>query len=153
KKIDLAYFKPAHGLNPDLAARYAKNRLVVTRQVKFIPGKDDAIDLVLFVNGLPVATVELKNPLTGQRTVNAICQYMRDRDWRQKLFEFKRRAIVHFAVDPDTVYMTTRLAGGATFFLPFNQGTGGAGNAGGAGNPPDPHGYRTAYLWQQVWQR
>jgi len=153
KKIDLAYFKPAHGLNPDLEARYAKNRLVVTRQVKFIPDKEDAIDLVLFVNGLPVTTVELKNPLTGQRTVNAICQYMRDRDPRQKLFEFKRRAIVHFAVDPDTVYMTTRLAGGSTFFLPFNQGSGGSGNAGGAGNPPNPEGYRTAYLWEQVWQR
>jgi type I restriction enzyme R subunit len=153
KKIDLAYFKPAHGLNPDLEARYAKNRLVVTRQVKFIPDKEDAIDLVLFVNGLPVATVELKNPLTGQRTINAICQYMRDRDSRMKIFEFKRRAIVHFAVDPDTVYMTTRLAGSSTFFLPFNQGTGGAGNAGGAGNPANPEGYRTAYLWEQVWQR
>lgn len=153
KKIDLAYFKPAHGLNTDLEARYAKNRLVVTRQVKFIPDKEDAIDLVLFVNGLPVATVEVKNPLTGQRTVNAICQYMRDRDPRHTIFEFKKRAIVHFAVDPDTVYMTTRLAGASTFFLPFNQGTGGAGNAGGAGNLPNPNGYRTAYLWEQVWQR
>ena len=153
KKIDLAYFKPAHGLNPDLEARYAKNRLIGIRQVQFIPDKEDAIDLVLFVNGLPVATVELKNPLTGQRTINAICQYMRDRDSRMKIFEFKRRAIVHFAVDPDTVYMTTRLAGGSTFFLPFNQGTGGAGNAGGAGNPLNPEGCRTAYLWEQVWQR
>ncbi|MGE0023937.1 MAG: type I restriction endonuclease, partial [Hyphomicrobium sp.] len=97
KKIDLAYFKPAHGLNPDLDANYARNRLVVVRQLKFIPEREDAIDLVLFLNGLPVATAELKNPFTGQRTLNAIRQYMRDRDPRQPIFAFKSRAIVHFA--------------------------------------------------------
>lgn len=153
KKVELAYFKPAHGLNPDLEARYRGNRLVVTRQVKFIPEKEDAIDLVLFVNGFPIATVELKNPLTGQRTVNAICQYLQDRDPRHKIFEFKKRALVHFAVDPDSVQMTTKLARGGTFFLPFNQGSGGAGNPGGEGNPVNPEGYRTAYLWQRVWER
>jgi len=152
-RIDLAYFKPAHGLNLELETRYARNRLVVTRQVKFIAEREDAIDLVLFVNGLPIATVELKNPFTGQRTQHAIRQYMRDRDPRQPIFAFRTRAIVHFAVDPDAVSMTTRLAGGATFFLPFDQGSGGAGNAGGAGNPANPEGYRTAYLWEQVWQR
>ena len=153
KRVDLACFKPAHGLNPELEANYARNRLVVTRQVKFIAGREDAIDLVLFLNGLPVATVELKNPFTGQRTLNAIRQYMRDRDPRQPIFAFKSRAIVHFAVDPDAVSMTTRLASGATTFLPFNQGSGGAGNAGGAGNPANAEGCRSAYLWEQVWQR
>ncbi len=153
KKIDLAYFKPAHGLNPELEARYAQNRLVVTRQVKFIPNKEDAIDIVLLVNGLPVATVELKNPFTGQRALNAIRQYMQDRDPRQPIFAFKTRAIVHFAVDPDAVSMTTRLAGSSTFFLPFDRGSNGAGNPGGAGNPPNPDGCRTAYLWEHVWQR
>lgn len=147
KKIDCAYFKPAHGMNPDILAKYGKNRLVATRQVRFIPDGGESVDLVLFVNGFPVATAELKNPLTNQTVQLAVTQY-RGRDIRHALFQFKKRALVHFAVDQDLVYMTTKLAGDGTFFLPFNRG-----NNGGAGNPDHPSGYRTGYLWQDIWQR
>jgi type I restriction enzyme, R subunit len=147
KKLECAYFKPAHGMNPDILARYKQNHLVVTRQVKFIPDHEDSVDLVLFVNGFPVATAELKNPLTNQTVQDAVAQYRR-RDHRVPLFQFKTRALVHFAVDPDLVYMTTKLAGDGTSFLPFNRG-----NHGGAGNPEHPGGYRSGYLWHEVWQR
>ncbi|HEV2149008.1 MAG TPA: type I restriction endonuclease [Longimicrobiaceae bacterium] len=147
RKVELAYFRPAHGLNPEAAERYAKNRLVVTRQVKFIPGHEDSIDLVLFLNGLPVATVELKNEFTGQNVWDAVAQYKR-RDPKHPIFRFAKRALVHFAVDPDLVYMTTRLVGDGTYFLPFNRG-----RDGGAGNPEHPSGYRSGYLWEEVWER
>ena len=148
KTIEVACFRPAHGLNEEILERYARNRLVVTRQVKFIPDKEDSIDLLLSLNGLPIATCELKNPLTHQTWEHAIRQYKRDRDPKQKLFQFKKRAIVHFAVDPDQVHMTTRLAGRQTVFLPLNRG-----HDGGKGNPPNPDGYRTAYLWDEIWAR
>jgi type I restriction enzyme, R subunit len=148
RTLRLAYFKAAHGLNPDLEARYAANHVGVTRQLHY-SGRDPALslDLVLSVNGLPVATLELKTPLTGQTAEDAKAQYRRDRDPREPLFAFKRRALVHFAVDTEEVWMTTRLVGAATHFLPFNRGC-----DGGAGNPPDPQGrtYRTAYLWEEV---
>lgn len=147
KKIECATFKPAHGMNPDVLTRYAQNRLVVTRQVKFVVDRDESVDLVLFVNGLPVATAELKNPLTNQTVEDATRQYKR-RDPRCPLFQFKTRALVHFAVDPDLVYMTTKLAGDDTVFLPLNRG-----QNGGAGNPDHPTGYRTGYLWQEIWSR
>jgi type I restriction enzyme, R subunit len=147
RKVELAYFRPAHGLNPEAAERYARNRLVVTRQVKFIPGHEDSIDLVLFLNGLPVATVELKNELTRQNVWDAVAQFKR-RDPRHPVFRFAKRALVHFAVDPELVFMTTRLAGESTFFLPFNRG-----RDGGAGNPEHPSGYRSGYLWEEVWER
>lgn len=147
KKVECAYFKPAHGMNPDILAKYAKNRLVVTRQVRFIKDGDQSMDMALFVNGFPVATAELKNPLTNQTVQDAVAQY-RKRDPRHALFRFKTRALVHFAVDPDLVYMTTKLAGDGTFFLPFNRG-----NGGGSGNPDHPSGYRTGHLWQEIWQR
>ena len=150
RTLRLAFFKPAHGMNPELAAQYAANRLGVTRQLRYSPQNNNELDLVLSVNGLPVATAELKNPMTGQTVEHAKLQYRQDRDHREPLFEFKRRALVHFAVDTEQVFMTTRLAGGATQFLPFNRG-----HAGGAGNPPDAFGQqvRTAYLWQEVWAR
>ncbi|KAM3113170.1 type I restriction endonuclease [Phormidesmis sp. 146-33] len=109
-----------------------------------------SLDVTLSVNGIPIASLELKNPLTGQTFENAKHQYRKDRDPREPIFEFKRRTLVHFAVDTEEVWMTTRLAGDATHFLPFNQGC-----EGGAGNPPDPNGrtYRTAYLWEEVLQR
>ena len=129
KKIECAFFKPAHGMNPDILVKYAKNRLVVTRQVRFIEDGDQSVDLVLFVNGLPVATAELKNPLTNQTVHHAIKQY-RNRDARHALLQFKKRALVHFAVDPDQVYMATKLEGDGTVFLPFNRG-----NDGGGGKP------------------
>lgn len=150
RTLRVAYFKPAHGMNPELAAQYAANRIGVTRQLRYSLRNTNELDLVLSINGIPVATAELKNPMTGQTVTNAIAQYQQDRDHREPLFEFKRRALVHFAVDTEQVFMTTRLAGSATHFLPFNKGLNG-----GAGNPPDPAGraYRTAYLWEEVWQR
>ena len=145
-EIRLAYFKPAHGLTPELVAGYEANRLVLVRQFLY-EDSDKTIDLSLLVNGIPVATAELKNPLTGQTVDQAIKQYREDRD--AKNVTLARRAVVHFAVDPDLVAMTTRLAGASTQFLPFNRGS----DEGGAGNPFNPLGHKTAYLWEQVWQR
>jgi type I restriction enzyme R subunit len=142
----LAFFKPAHGLTPELVERYQANRLTVTRQLPYEPGSTNTLDMCLFVNGVPVATAELKNPLTGQSVDNAITQYRTDRD--PKNVTLARRAVVHFAVDPNRVAMTTKLAGASTRFLPFNLGQGG-----GAGNPPNPDGHRTSYLWERVWAK
>jgi type I restriction enzyme R subunit len=147
KTVRLAYFAPASGMNPETAVLYAGNRLTVTRQVYFSAQNRKSIDVVLAVNGLPVLTAELKNPLSRQDVYDAIRQYKSDRDPREPLLAFKRGALVHFAVDPDQAFMTTRLDGKFTHFLPFNRG-----NAGGAGNPPSD-GYRTAYVWEDVWQR
>lgn len=151
RTLRVAYFKAAHGMNPELEAHYAANRLGVVRQLHYSerhPGR--SLDMTLALNGIPIVTLELKNPLTGQTVEDARQQYRQDRDPREIIFEFKRRALVHFAVDTEEVWMTTRLAGKATHFLPFNQGC-----DGGAGNPPDPAGetYRTAYLWREVLQR
>ena len=145
-----AYFKAAHGLNPELEKRYAANRLGLTRQLRYSQRSESSLDVTISLNGIPVATAELKNPLTGQRVEDARRQYVEDRDPRELVFEFKRRSLVHFAVDTESVLMTTRLAGAATRFLPFDRGRGGA-----AGNPPDPAGrnYRTAYLWEEVLER
>jgi type I restriction enzyme R subunit len=150
RTLHLAYFKAAHELNPELEARYAANRLGLTRQLHFSSRCEKSLDVALSLNGIPVVTVELKNPLTGQRVEDARRQYKQDRDPREPIFEFKRRTLVHFAADTDSVLMTTRLAGMATHFLPFNKGY-----DGGAGNPPDPAGrtYCTAYLWEEVLQR
>jgi type I restriction enzyme R subunit len=145
-EMRLCYFKPAHGLTPELLARYQANRLTVTRQVPYEAGTGKSLDLGLFVNGIPVATAELKNPLTGQGVEQAITQYRTDRD--PKNVTLARRALVHFAVDPDRVAMTTRLEGTATRFIPFNLGNGMR-----AGNPPNSQGYRTSYLWERIWQR
>ena len=150
RTLRAAYFKAAHELNPELESRYAANRLGLTRQLHFSPRSEKSLDVTLSLNGIPVATLELKNPLTGQRVEDARRQYKEDRDPREPIFEFKRRTLVHFAVDTESVLMTTRLAGAVTHFLPFNKGCAGA-----AGNPPDPEGrtYRTAYLWEEVLQR
>ncbi len=148
KHLRVAFFKPTHGLNPDLVEKYGRNRLTVTRQVKFDPASEKSLDMVLSLNGLPIATVELKNPLTAQNIQHAIEQYKNDRDPRLPIFQFKKRALVHFAVDPDLVYMATELRGKDTFFLPFNRGNGTA-----AGNPEVSKGYKTSYLWEEVWER
>jgi type I restriction enzyme R subunit len=146
RSLRVAFFKAAHELNPDLEARYQANRVGVTRQLHYSTRNENSIDVTLSVNGIPVVTLELKNHLTGQTVQDAIRQYQRDRDPREIIFEFKRRTLVHFAADPDLVYMTTRLAGSATHFLPFNRG-----HDNGAGNPPDEQGrHRTAYLWDEV---
>ena len=150
RKLHLAFFKAAHRLNPELEASYAANRVGITRQLHFSKRSEKSLDVVLSLNGIPLVTLELKNPMTGQTVDYAQQQYRRERDPREPIFEFKRRTLVHFAVDTDLVLMTTRLAGTATYFLPFNQGL-----DNGAGNPPDPAGrsYRTAYLWEDVLQR
>lgn len=111
---------------------------------------ENSIDIVLFVNGIPVVSMELKCQFTGQDTANAIQQYKFDRATKDTIFAFKERVLVHFAVDLTRVYMTTRLEGDRTYFLPFNQGSNGAGRVGGAGNPINPDGYDTEYLWKDV---
>lgn len=157
KELRLAYFKPNSAMNPDAAKRYDANRLRVTRQVEFVSdvlkrpdGKKRKciLDVVISLNGLPIATAELKNQLTGQRAEDACKQYERDRDGRDPIFKFKERALVHFAVDPDEVWMTTQLKGSDTFFLPFNKG-----HNFGAGNPPVEGNWKTHYLWDEVLER
>ncbi len=150
KTFRLAYLKPAHGLNYDILALFNKNQLTVTRQVPYHPGKHDTVDLLLAVNGVPVATCELKNPGTGQSWRNAVRQYREDRDPTAPLFQFKKRALVHFAVDPDEVHTTTHLCKEATHFLPFNRGSHPGEIQCGAGNPQHSSGYRTGYFWEEV---
>ena len=144
--LRLAYFKPGHGLAPELLERYEANILSVVRQFRYEPTSKKTIDLGLFVNGIPVATAELKNPLTGQTVEHAMSQYRNDRDPKNRTL--KRVGMVHFAVDPYSASMTTHLAGRRTRFLPFNQG-----HDLGAGNPPNPDRHRTGYLWERVWSR
>ena len=151
--IALAQFKPAMAMNPDIMARYAANRSRIVRQVRYSLANENCIDLVLFLNGVPVATAELKTDLT-QSVEDAIDQYRFDRHPRPKgqsaepLLNFPSGAVVHFAVSNSEVHMTTQLAGPATSFLPFNKGDHGA-----KGNPSNPRGHRTSYLWEEVWQR
>jgi type I restriction enzyme R subunit len=153
KTFRLATFKPAHGLNDEVLAQYQANRLTVTRQVACHPGDHSTVDLVFAVNGLPVATCELKNPWTGQSWRHAVRQYQEDRNPRAPLFAFKERALVHFAADPDEVHMTTRLAGAKTFFLPFNRGSHPGAVQCGAGNPQHASGYRSGYFWEEILER
>ena len=152
--LKLAQFKPALAINPDILSRYAANRLRVVQQVRYSLHNENCIDLVLFLNGIPVATAELKTDFT-QNIRDAIDQYRFDRLPQPKglaaepLLSFPNGALVHFAVSNSEVAMVTRLAGAASHFLPFNQG-----DNGGAGNPVNPSGgHRTAYLWEQVWAR
>lgn len=152
--LALAQFKPALAMNPVTQQHYAANRLRVVRQVRHSPNKpQDAIDLVLFLNGVPVATAELKSDFT-QCVDDAVDQYRHDRHPHPKggviepLLSFPGGALVHFAVSQSEVMMTTRLAGTETRFLPFNRG-----NEGAAGNPPDEAGFATRYLWETVWER
>ena len=149
-KFRLAYFRPASGLNEELQRLHAANLFSVVRQLRYSQKGEQSLDLVLFLNGIPVFTAELKNPLTGQDVEDAILQYKHDRDPREPLFAYSR-CLAHFAVDPDLAFVTTRLTRSKTWFLPFNQG-----RFGGAGNPPVPptrQGYPTAYLWERIWAR
>ncbi|HDR9587663.1 TPA: type I restriction endonuclease subunit R [Burkholderia stabilis] len=152
--LSLVQFKPALAINPVIQQHYAANRLRVIRQVRHSPNQpQDALDLVLFVNGIPVATAELKSDFT-QGVQDAVDQYRFDRNPQPKggqvepILSFPGGALVHFAVSQTEAMMTTRLAGTATYFLPFNRG-----NAGAAGNLPNPEGFATAYLWEEVWAR
>jgi len=150
KTFRLAYFKPAHGANYEIIELFSKNRLTVTRQVPCHPGDNRTLDMVLSVNGLPVSTIELKNPGTGQNWRHAVRQYKEDRDPRVPLFDFKKRALVHFAADSEEVHMTTRLSGDKTHFLPFNRGSHPGKIICGQGNPRHDSGYRTGYFWEEI---
>ena len=137
----LCYFEPKSGLNPEHQKLFQSNRLAVVRQLHYSTKNANSIDLVLFLNGLPVLTIELKNQLTGQTVKHAIKQYKEDRrPAGEPLLQFKR-CLVHFAVDQDLVYMATRLSGKGTFFLPFNKDI---------KNPINPNGVKTAYLWEDI---
>ncbi|EMA43114.1 type I restriction endonuclease subunit R [Halococcus saccharolyticus] len=148
-RIQFAYFQPETGYNPDLREKYQGNRLTVTRELYYSTSHPNrSLDLCLSINGLPVATVELKNPWTDQTIEDAKTQYKKTRDPSQPVLKFKRGAIVHFALDQNQVAYTTRLEGSDTHFLPFNRG-----HNRGAGNPPVDHGHRTNYLWEDIWSR
>ncbi len=153
KTFRMAWFKPAHALNEEVLALYGKNELTITRQAPCHPKKHDTVDLLFALNGLPVATCELKNPGTGQSWRHAVRQYRNDRDPRAPLFRFKARALVHFAADPNEVHMSTRIGGAETRFLPFNRGSHPGEVRCGAGNPRHPSGYRTGYFWEEVLER
>src|SRR3990172_4879937 len=149
-KFRLAFFRPASGLNEETRRLHEANLFAVVRQVRYSTKNEKCLDLVLFLNGIPIFTAELKNPLNGQDVEDAIRQYKTDRDPREPLLAYGR-CLAHFAVDPDLVYVTTQLAGPKTRFLPFNQG-----KFGGAGNPPVPptrKGFATGYLWEETWAR
>lgn len=146
--LDFAYFKPATSMNPELNELYGKNIFSVNRQLFYSLKNENSLDMVVFLNGLPIITLELKNEFTGQNYNSAIKQYKEDRNPNEKLFTFKERCIVHFALDTSEVHMTTRLSGKQTYFLPFNQG-----NEEGKGNPENPTGENTAYLWEQILQK
>ena len=145
--LELLYRQPYNDLNPTVTAKFESNVFSVTRQIYFSATDQKSVDMVLFINGLPIATLELKNPWTGQNVNHAKKQYCFDRDPKETLFNF-RRCLVHFAVDPDEVWMTTKLDGKSTYFLPFNRG-----NQHGKGNPVNPNGPKSAYLWQEILTR
>jgi len=142
QKLRFAYFKPASRMNVEHQKLYGENRFSVVRQLRYSTRNENSIDMVIFLNGLPIITMELKNSLTGQFVEEAIKQYKQDRDPREPLLQFKR-VLVHFAVGNEKVFMTTRLDGDRTHFLPFNKGT---------ENPVNPRGHKTAYLWEDVLQ-
>ena len=149
-KFHLSYFRPASGLNEELQRLHGANLFAVARQLRYSEKGEQSLDLALFLNGVPIFTAELKNPLNGQDVEDAVRQYRNDRDPREPLFAYGR-CLAHFAVDPELVFVTTKLAGAKTRFLPFNRG-----RFGGAGNPPVPptqQGYPTDYLWERIWAR
>jgi type I restriction enzyme, R subunit len=147
-KFSMAFFKPETTLNPEADSQYMSNHLSVTRQLYYERVGKNSIDMVLSLNGLPIATIELKNQFSGQSVDNAKKQYVYDREPNEPIFQFKKRSLVHFAVDADECFMTTKLDGKHTRYLPFNMG-----NNHGAGNPVNKNGYRTSYLWEYVWTK
>lgn len=145
--FDLCYFEPTNPVAEESRRLYQENLLHVQRQWKFSEADEKSLDMGIFLNGLPIFTIELKNQISGQNVTHAMKQYENTRNPKEPLFRFKR-CLAHFAVDNDLVYVTTELAGAKTRFLPFNQGA-----DGGAGNPPCKVGYATSYLWQEIWQK
>lgn len=146
----VCYFRPESHLNKTATALYEQNICNVVRQWHYSADNNKSVDMVLVLNGIPVFALELKNQYTGQTVDNAMQQWMYDRDPREVCFQFNKRILAYFCVDQTDVYMTTKLDKGDTYFLPFNQGSNGAGNDGGKGNPANPNGYPTAYLWENV---
>lgn len=146
--LKLAFNQPVSYMNQTLTEMYTKNIFSISRQVYYSSQNNNSIDMLVCLNGLPIAVMELKNHLTGQTVDDAKRQFMNDRDPKELLFQFKKRAIVFFAVDPDEVYMTTHMEKERTFFLPFNKG-----NNGGKGNPVVADDYKTSYLWREVLQK
>lgn len=146
----VCYFRPESHLNKTATALYEQNVCNVVRQWHYSADNNKSVDMVLVLNGIPVFALELKNQYTGQTVDNAMQQWMYDRDPREICFQFNKRILAYFCVDQTDVYMTTKLDKGDTYFLPFNQGSNGAGNDGGKGNPANPNGYPTAYLWENV---
>ncbi|MFA5158815.1 MAG: type I restriction endonuclease, partial [Patescibacteria group bacterium] len=144
-RLELMFFRPVSGRNPEIEELFENNIFSVIRQVKFSQRTEQSVDMVIFVNGVPIFTAELKNEFTGQTVEHAKRQYMTDRDPREKLFSFKR-CVAHFAVDTNEVFVTTELKEDRTFFLPFNKGY-----QGGVGNPPVENKHKTYYLWEDVW--
>ena len=140
--FNLTYFRPSSGMNPDHQRLHALNRFSLIRQLKYSQRNEKSLDMALFLNGLPLVTMELKNSLTGQVVTDAEKQYRVDRNPREPLFKFKR-CLVHFAVGNEKVSMTTRLAGGETRFFPFNRDI---------ENPVNEDGHKVAYLWEEVLQ-
>ncbi len=140
--FNLTYFRPSSGMNPDHQKLYAQNRFSLIRQLRYSQKNEKSVDMALFLNGLPLVTMELKNSLTGQTVIDAEKQYRTDRDPREPLFQF-RRCLVHFAVGNEKVSMTTLLQGDATRFFPFNKDI---------ENPVNPDGHKTAYLWEDILQ-
>ncbi len=147
--LKVVFWHPETSLNPESLLHYEQNRLVCVRQLHYSLKNENSIDIVLFLNGIPVVSMELKCELTGQTVKDAVEQYRFDRAGKDALFGLNRRVLVHFAVDMNEVQMTTHLEGEKTRFLPFNQGSEGPGNVGGKGNPPSK-GYGSAYLWEEV---
>lgn len=152
-KLNLCYFKPESELNENLLEKYSQNILSVTRQFAYSKMNNNTIDMVLSLNGIPLVAFELKNQLKGQDYTDAITQFKFDRDPKEFCFKLNHRFLVYFAVDLYEAWMTTQLQGPNTYFLPFNQGSNGAGKNGGKGNPPNPNGYATAYLWEKVFSK
>ena len=148
KTFQAAYFAPATSLNPEILRKYNANRLIISRQVAYSQHSSNTLDMVISLNGIPVITIELKNFGTQQNYKYAIKQYRTSRDPNEPIFQFGKRALVHFAVDTDEVWMTTKLAGTNTHFLPFNKG-----NNKGSGNPENPGSYRTSYFWEEILAR
>ncbi len=146
----VCYFRPESHLNKTATTLYKQNVCNVVRQWHYSADNNKSVDMVLVFNGIPVFALELKNQYTGQNVDNAKRQWMYDRDPRELCFQFNKRILAYFCVDHTDVYMATKLAKGDTYFLPFNQGSNGAGNDGGKGNPVNPNGYPTAYLWENV---
>ena len=153
-ELRMCYFAPASELNAELVANYQANILGITRQFAYSKQNNNTIDMVLLLNGIPIVAIELKNQLTGQNIENSKTQWRKDRDPKEFVFHFNNRVLAYFGADLYEVAMATHLSGDKTFFIPFNQGSAGAGNVGGAGNPANENGgYVTEYFWKNVLRR